>query len=372
MIVRNILVTGFIALLAPGTPYAEEIAITPAEIRNLGIMTASPNVAYEVASIEATARVVIPPMGDTVVSAPHSGLLAGLNVAVGEEVVEGQVIARLQSSEFLALQREFLDALNANMLAQNEFDRDKQLNNEGIISGRRLQETTTRSRIAATSFNEHRQLLQIVGLTESEIHALETRQNLLQVLEIRAPFDGVILDQMAKTGERLGAMSPIYRLADLSSLWLEINVPQERLSAIRPGMKVEVVGSQVALPAVVTTIGRSVDPATQAIMVRANLVEAGHALKPGQFVSTRIVSDHKEVSEEPVWVVPSAAMTRSGDSHFLFVRTAGGFDARPAMVVGEDADFIYIRAEIDADSAIAVGGVSALKALWSAQRESDS
>lgn len=370
MIRPNALITGLLASMAFHVSIAEEITVAPNEIRNLGIEFAAPEIAHEVAAIEATARVVIPPMGDTIVSAPHSGLLAGLNVAVGEEVTQGQVMAKLQSSDFLALQREFLDALNANLLAQNEYDRDQQLFEEGIISGRRLQETTTRARIAATGFNEHRQLLQIAGLADAEIRSLETRQKLLQVLEIRAPFDGVILDRMAIAGERLDAMSPIYRLADLSSLWLEINVPQEKLAAVQPGMKVAVTGCPIRLPAEVTTIGRSVDPATQAIMVRATLIETGHGLKPGQFVSARIVSGRTNSSDEIVWVVPAAAVTRSGDSHYLFVRTANGFDVREALVVSADADRLYLSVDIEADNSIAVSGVSALKALWSAQSES--
>ncbi len=367
---RNIaLPIGLIASMAFHPSIAEEIIVTPNEIRNLGIEFVDPEVASEVAAIEATARVVIPPMGEAIVSAPHSGLLAGLNVSVGEEVTDGQVMAKLQSSEFLVLQREFLDALNANLLAQNEFERDQQLFDEGIVSGRRLQETTTRARIAATSFNEHRQLLQIAGLSNNEIRSLENEQKLLQVLEIRAPFDGVILDRMATAGERLDAMSPVYRLGDLSALWLEINVPQEKLAAVQPGMKVAVTDSPIQLPAEVTAIGRSIDPATQVIMVRATLTETGHGLKPGQFVSVRIVADNAGGLEETVWLVPVAAVTSSGGSHFLFVRTANGFDVKEALILGADTDHVYLNVDIDADDSIAVIGVSTLKALWSAQSE---
>ena len=349
---------------------AEEISVAPNEIRNLGIELAAPEVAREIAAIEATARVVIPPMADAIISAPQSGLLAGLNVSVGEDVTSGQVLAKLQSSDFLALQREFLDALNANVLAQNEFERDQQLIDEGIISGRRLQETTTRARIAATGFNEHRQLLQIAGSSGAEIRSLETEQKLMQVLEIRAPFDGVILDRMATVGERLDAMSPVYRLGDLSTLWLEINIPQEKLAAVQPGMKVAVADSAIRLPAEVTNIGRSVDPATQATMVRATLTQAGHGLKPGQFVSVRIVAGSTSTFDEAVWVVPAAAVTSRGGSQFVFVRTANGFDVREAVIVGADTDRVYLSVDIDAADSIAVVGVSALKSLWSAASES--
>jgi len=369
---KNTFLAGVLAAFVWQASIAEEITISPNEITNLGIEVASPTPAREVAAIEATARVVIPPMADAIVSAPQAGLLAGLNVSVGDAIVQDQVVAKLQSPEFLSLQREFLDALNTNLLIKNEYERDQQLFDEGIISGRRLQQTTTRYRIAATSFNEHRQLLQIAGLSDGDIHSLETEQKLIQVLEIRAPFGGVILDRMVDVGERLDAMSPIYRLADLSSLSLEINVPQESLAAVQPGMSVAVADSPAAYPAEVTTIGRSIDPATQSVMVRALLTEADHGLKPGQFVSARIVSNRSIASAEAIWIVPTAAVTRSSESYYVFVRTSNGFDIREAQVVGAAAGSLYLVLDVDADNLIAVGGVAALKALWYAQSESDS
>jgi len=214
-------------------------------------------------------------------------------------------------------------------------------------------------------------LLQIAGLSDNEIQSLQNEQRLLQVLEIRAPFDGVILDRMATAGERLDAMSPVYRLGDLSTLWLEINVPQEKLAAVQPGMKVGVTDSEIQLPAEIAAIGKSIDPTTQSVMVRATLIDSGHGLKPGQFVSVRIVADYAGGPDETVWVVPSAALTSSGGVQYLFVRTANGFDVREALILGADADHAYLNIDIDADESIAVIGVSALKALWLSQSEAD-
>lgn len=348
---------------------AEEIEILPAEISNLGIATAVPELAHEVTAIKATARVVVPPAGDAIVNAPQRGLLASLNVAVGQDVVRGQVLATLQSPEFIELQREFLNALNTDLLAQSEFDRDRQLFDEGIISGRRLQEARTKASIAAIGLKEHRQLLKIAGLTDAEITALETGQNLLPQLNIRAAIDGVILERMATTGERLDAMSPIYRLADLSLLWLEINVSQEQLASVRPGMRVAVVDSPLPLPAEVTMIGRSIDPATQNIIVRATIAEADHGLYPGQFVAARIVAANIDSSDDTIWTVPVAAVTQRGDSHYVFVRSEAGFDVRTVQVVGNDGNRVSLSADIDANDEIAIVGVATLKVLWSEQGE---
>ena len=357
-------------LLASHAAGSEELALTEAQIRNLGIEFRMPERSPSHAAIEATASVIVPPGKEAFASAAEAGLLAGLKVSVGDRVVRGQPLAELRSPGFIALQREFLDALNASLLAQSELDRDQQLFNEGIIAGRRLHETTTRARIAATGLSEHRQLLQIAGLTDAEIGALESSQTLHPVLEIRAPFDGVVLERLAAAGERLDIMSPVYRIADLSTLWLEINVPQEYLSGVRPGMKVSIAGSPAEFVAEVAAIGSAIDPGTQSVVVRATLAARDHGLSPGQFVSARIASSGADPDTVPIWKSPATAVTRSGNSHFIFVRTTGGIAVRPVTVVGADSRSVFFRANLDEATEVAVAGIIAIKALWSAANES--
>lgn len=371
MIRNNSLIFGALLTLLASAAAADEIAVTADEVKNLGIELAAPQKVQATSAITATAHVVIPPMGDVYVSAPQAGLLMRLNVAIGDRVSRGQLIAELQAPEFLALQREFLDALNTNLLAQNDYARDKQLHDEGIISGRRLQETSTRAKIATTGINEHRQLLKFAGLTDSEIRALESEQRLLRTLTIRAPIDGVVLDRMASAGEHVDMMAPVYRIADLSVLWLEIAVPREKLAAVRTGMHVEIAGYTLDTPAQVTSIASSIDPATQAITVRAILSEAGQGLSPGEFVSVNIFASNAGTSAGPVWSVPAAAITRRDERHYIFVRTSGGFDASEVLVVNADSENAYLSADINSDTSIAIRGVAALKALWSSQSDPD-
>ncbi|MEJ2297206.1 MAG: efflux RND transporter periplasmic adaptor subunit, partial [Woeseiaceae bacterium] len=113
---------------------AGEIPLDRAEIENLGIRFVEPVPATGSAGFEATARVVLPPAGDAIVSSMQAGLLSRLLVNVGDEVEAGQVLAELRSPEFISLQRELLETLNAQRLAHNAFERDTQLHQEGIIS----------------------------------------------------------------------------------------------------------------------------------------------------------------------------------------------------------------------------------------------
>jgi cobalt-zinc-cadmium efflux system membrane fusion protein len=367
---RILVSTAILALAGGGS--AEEISISPGELENLGVRFESPSRVTAVPGIEATARVAIPPAGDAIVGTPQAGLLVGVNVAAGDSADEGQVLAELRSAEFIELQREFLDAFNTFLLVQNELERDRQLHGDGIISARRLQETTTKQRIAEAGVNEHRQLLKIAGLSDAEIRLLEREQRLIETLRIRAPFSGVIVERMATTGQRLDAMSPIYRLADLSELWLEIGVPREHVSAIATGMRVVVTDHGGEPSATVTTIGRAIDPATQFVVVRARLDGESHGLSPGQFEAVRIVATQSDSAERAMLAVPAAAVTRSGGSRFVFVRAGDGITVRKVDVVSMYAGRAYVAAGLDSRDEVAVTGVSTLKALWFAQGESDS
>ena len=349
---------------------ADELPISAGAIDNLGIRLVAPERASEVAVTQGTARVVIPPAGDAVVGTPQAGLLTGLNVAVGDDVVSGQVLAELRSPEFLSLQREFLDALNTHRLAQSELKRDRQLNDEGIVSARRLEETTTRSRIAEAGLNEHRQLLRIAGLDGGDVRSLETRQVLLESLRIRAPFNGVIVERFATTGQRVDALSPIYRIADLSELWLEIAVPQERVQALRPGMTVT--DSNHMFDAEITAIGRAIDPTTQSVTVRARITEGADLLNPGQVIGVQIVRDSETLAGGRLWTVPAAAVTRSGGRTYVFVRTAGGFDVREVEVIGIGENLAYLEAQLHPGDLVAASGIPALKSLWTSMQESES
>ena len=360
---RTTLVPLVAVLAITGTVQAETLNLSPAEIGNLGIRFETPFPATEVVAAEATARVIVPPNREAVIGAPLSGLLTSLDVEVGDTVSQGQGLAEIMSPEFLSLQREFLDALNTHRLAQTELERDRQLHEEGIISARRLQETTTRSKIASTSLNEHRQLLHIAGLTDREVGALESTQVLIESLAIRTPIDGVIAERMVTTGQRLDSMAPVYRVADLSELWLLINVPQEQANNVAPGMAVA--GDE--FDAEVTTVGRSIDPATQSIVVRALVTRGESALRPGQFIAVRVVAGNTG-DGSVAWTVPAAAVTRSQEAQYLFLKSIDGIEVRRVDVASVMAGRATVTAGLTGDEQVAVSGIAALKAMWSSRQ----
>jgi len=368
---RALFLTSLLCLLSSTFVIADDLEMSQKEIDNLGIAVAMPEVASTVGGIVAQARVVIPPSREIVISPIHSGLIVRLDVSEGDPVSRGDLLAEVRSPEFLTLQRDFLDAHNSHALAQNQLNRDRQLVEEGIVSRRRLEETEVLAKAAAASLGEHQQMLLLSGLSDPDIERLIESQKLSNDLKLRAPIDGVVLELTGIVGTQVSATDALYRLGDLSSLWLEIQVPQNLSRNVSLGMKVAVAESGADLPATIIGIGRLANSQTQTITVRAELTHPDHRLIPGQVVSVQIVDNQIEMTGSPTWSVPLSAIVRSDDQTYLFVRTQIGFEVRAVDVIATGADVSYLRHGVVADTRIAVSGVSALKALWLSQDDGE-
>jgi RND family efflux transporter MFP subunit len=313
------------------------------------------------------AEVVIPPSQQTAISAPVGGLVSRLFVAEGETVTAGQAVAEISSPDFMRLQREFLESLAADELARNQLERDRSLFAEGIIATRRVQEAEAAARAAGLARSQSRQQLAIAGLDASAVDRLIAARELASVLVLRAPFAGVVIEQNAAVGDSLDAFDPVVRIADLSQLWIEAHVPQEIADRIRPGMRMTAMPGNRRLEADVTTIGRTVNPDTQTVLVRG-AADNGPALSAGQFMTVTIVSTDESM---PTFAVPATAVTRSADATQIFVRSSDGFRMAAVDVITENGETAFVRGDVATNDQIAIDGVSALKSLLAAQQEEE-
>ncbi len=356
-------ITAILLLLSAAPGLAAELTLSGAEVENLGIELTTPRLTEHAAGIPGRGRVAIPPAGDVTVSSPQPGLLVRLHAAVGDPVSAGQILAEVRSPRYVATQREFLDAVTADALARARLARDRSLVAEGIVSRRRLEQSEAESEATAAARAAHRQMLRLDGLDDADIDALATDRELKGVLPIRATIDGVVLGIQARAGTGITETDPLFRIGDLSTLWLEIDVSQADVDHIDPGMWVTVDGSSAARGRV-DSIGRVVNPRTQLVTVRARVVSGEHALRPGQFIAARIVDGAAARLATPVWSVPTSSVVRRDSGHFVFVRSESGFDVRSVERLGAEGDRIFVAGALDDDTRLAASGVSALKALW--------
>jgi len=387
------LTAALLALAAAGGYAApgETVPLSTEQQAALGIELATPEATDRVMSRRYPAQVAVPVRQAHVVSAPQDGTLSVILVALGESVTAGQPLARMQSPGLLEAQAALLEAQTRLTLAESELSRDQSLFKEGLVPKRRLQATQAEHAAAATTLDQWGQRLTLAGVPAEAIAALKRERKLSGTLEIRAPIAGVVLEQMVDTGQAVPAAAPLFRVASLSPLWLEVHVPVDRLGGLQPGDPVLV--PREGIRGQILTVGRQVHGTDQGVLVRAEVTEGTEQLRPGQFIEVQL----DRGGQGSGWRLPAAALVRNADAAFVFVQRPGGFAAVRVEILAQEERSVVVAvrdgghagdsmdgggraasgtaaggagadsgeaAAIGPTDRIAVSGVSALKAVW--------
>ncbi len=337
---------------------ANDVAMTARQSQALGIETAPLAAPSAASGSGVPAQVVIPNHQLRVISTPLAGMVENLLVAVNQPVKKGQVLARLQSPALAELQRDFLQAALQSQLAQNTLSRDEKLFKDGIVAESRYLASRSNVTVLAAMANEKRQALQLAGMSADAVRKLQSGQAIGSALEVVSPIEGVVMEQMLAPGQRVEAATPLFKVARLSPLWLEIQVPLAQAGVLQPGTSVGVPSAQAS--GKVTSIGRSVAEASQTVLVRAEIGEGAANLRPGQFVEA-IVGVAVGAKQ---WSVPNAALVRVENQVYVFTQTASGYLAQPVRLLGQTASAATISGNLRGDERVVVKGAVALKAAW--------
>lgn len=335
-----------------------DISMSASQSQALGIETVALAAPSSAAGTGIPAQVVIPNQQIRVVSAPLAGMVESLALAVNQPVRKGQLLARLQSPALAELQRDFLQTALQSQLAQNTLSRDEKLHQDGIVAESRYLAAKSNSATLAAAASEKRQALRLAGMNDGAIEKLLAGHAIGSALEVVSPLEGVVLEQMAVPGQRVEAATPLFKVARLSPLWLEIQVPLAQVNALQTGAAVRVPAA--AANGRVISIGRSVSEASQTVMVRAEVSDGANNLRPGQYVEAVVGAP----AGAKQWAVPNAALVRAGSQAYVFVQTAAGYRPQPVQVLGQSAAMITITGELRGEEKIVAKGTVALKAAW--------
>jgi len=227
---------------------------------------------------------------------------------------------------------------------------------DGIISESRYRTTKGLALEAHAALSERKQMLIISGMSDGAIAQLQSGKNLGSLLTVTSPIAGVVLEKSASAGQRLDAAVPIFKIAKLDPLALEIQAPLSYTRDLR-------VGAAVTIPAYaasgkLTAIGRSLTGTSQTILLRAVIQQGSENLRPGQFVEASIGTSASSTAQ---WDIPNSAISRIAGKAVVFVETPQGFRAQTINVLNEGAKNSVIGGALKGNEKIAVGGVSALK-----------
>ncbi len=334
----------------------ERRTLTARQIEALGIRIQTVDGAQAASFARYPAQVVVPVARQRLVAAPLPALVESLQVAVGDPVRAGQTLAVLRSAQASELQRDVAQATSQVDLARRSLERDEQLFAEGLIAQSRLDAARAQARQAQAQQIERRRALEQAGVSAGSGQIV-----------LRAPIAGVVLEQHAVLGQRVEQAAPLYRIATLDRLWVEMQAPATDAAALAPGRAVRVEASPAAgrdareIEGRVIALGQSVDEATQTVLVRAEVHASNGILRPGQTVVATV-----EMPSADTVRLPATAVVEEGGATVVFVQEAAGSFVRVPVGVVHSADSVVTVSGIAAGAQVVVHGTAALKAVFAA------
>jgi cobalt-zinc-cadmium efflux system membrane fusion protein len=328
-------------------------------LRAAGIVVGSVEREQGGADFALPGNVVIPPGQVHVVAAPAAGLVDTLLVSADEPVKANQAVATLRSPTIVEAQQQFLAAIADESLATDRLRRTQLLIEGKAIPERELNIAQAESARARARLDERTQLLSLMGLSEVQIAEVRTTRRIVPTVTIYSPINGTVVKRHTSPGERIDAAAPLFTIAELDPLWVELQVPAARLPNLT-------VGAEVSLPAQrargkIIRIGRTVDPATQSAIAVAEIGTDGASVWPGLAVSATIIIGSQTADAD--WSVPTQSVVRHRDRNWVFVRVPEGFRALPVQVVSESARGVWLRAKLLPGDRVATSGILALLAV---------
>jgi cobalt-zinc-cadmium efflux system membrane fusion protein len=185
----------------------------------------------------------------------------------------------------------------------------------------------------------------------------------LSGFSLLSPLSGTVLERSAVQGQVADPSRPLFRIADLSRLWLVAQAPERDAGRVRTGSPARI--SLAALPGreirgSVSWVGREVDAHSRTVPVRIVLDNQGGLLKPGMFATAWIGTGGEG---EKVVAVPAGALQRMENRWIVFLpRGEGRFEARPVERGRDLGDEVAVAAGLAPGERVVVEGAFALRA----------
>jgi RND family efflux transporter MFP subunit len=255
-----------------------------------------------------------------VVKARVAGELQELSVREGDRVQAGQVIARIEPSEYQARVRQAqqqADSAKAQVdIAQRQFDNNQALVNQGFISQTAL-------------LNSQASLNGAKATHAAALAALDLADKSLADATLRSPLTGVVAQRLAQPGERVAIEARLVEVINLSQLEMEAALTAEDASRVRVGMtaQLQVEGVAQPVPAKVLRINPSAQTGSRSVLVYLG-IQGREGLRQGLFAQGSLGTQSLQVLAVPVSSVrtdkpqPYVQVVQDGKLVHITVRTA--------------------------------------------------
>lgn len=296
-------------------------------------------------------------------SARVPGRIVAVYANLGDRVKSGDRLLLLDSPAFGEAQLEYRKTTTAVRVTEKALERARALLDRGAIGVGEYQRREADYENARADLHEAEEKLHLLGMSEQEIERLGEKElphaKVAQVF-LRAPFAGEVIERNATVGEVVDPNKMLFAVADLSTVLVRADFPEQQAGRLQTGLGVEVRVSaypELVFRGTITYVGAIIDPTTRTVTARLNLPNPDRRLRPEMFAEVTLLTP-----EQPVLAAPRAALQQVGPRTMVFiVRGPRRFESREVKIGASSNDYVEIKAGLEDGDEVVTEGSYALK-----------
>jgi len=289
------------------------------------------------------------------VGANVTGRISELHASVGDSVKKGAPLAHISSAEFTQAQLSYLRAFSQAKLAEHAAERAKQLFVADVISRAELERRQSKLKINRAELSAAADHLRMFNMSKAAMRGLAKDGQIMPSVAIIASQDGVILKSNLAVGQVVQSTEQLFLVADLSTVWVVGDVPEQNESKVIKGQQVE-----VYVPALnnasynghIVFVSDTLDPKKHTVMVRTQVGNSDLKLKPAMLASMHITDTPKIHM-----VIPTSAVIRENNIDYVFVaQDENHFELSPVRLGNTANDLRPVLDGLSVHQAIIIEG----------------
>jgi cobalt-zinc-cadmium efflux system membrane fusion protein len=294
--------------------HGEEIVLTETQMKAVDIRLGKIEMRDLNSVIRVNGQLALDPQKRAEVTSLTSGIVKQVLVTEGKFVSAGQTVAYLENTEIVELQKNYLVLKKEMLIAEQEYNRQKELSIQGAGIQKSLQQATANYEITKAQLaGLEKQLLQL-SINPEQV----STGNMVTQIPLRSPIIGYVNKINVSTGSFVDAQTSLMGITDNSGIHCDVKIFEKDINLVKIGQEVDIVLTNQPskmLKGEIYEINKSFEDDTKAILVHVSLkTKTDTKLLPGMYVTGLINTGRQRTA-----AVPSDAIVSKDGKKYFFV-----------------------------------------------------
>ncbi|MDC8446673.1 MAG: efflux RND transporter periplasmic adaptor subunit [Nitrosomonas sp.] len=251
------------------------------------------------------------------VGANVTGRIVDMYADIGDSVKAGATLASISSPDLNRAQLDYLRDHSMNVLAEQALQRAKLLLEADVIGVAEFQRREAENLVSRAELSAAKDNLQVLGLNLAAINKLVNQGVILPKVPITVSKSGTVIERNVIVGQVVQPSDRLFKVADLSTVWVVGDVPEQVATNVMVGQHVEILVpalNDAVYDGLIVLVADTVNPLTRTVMVRSVVENSDRKLKPSMLASMRIIEESREQL-----VIPETAVVRETNRDYVYI-----------------------------------------------------